>query len=259
MLDTVRGCAKLGRKWCVCFFFASCCMSILIVCPGCHKRFKVDERFAGKTGACPSCKSPIRVPTKDEEVQIHAPGEAAAEGAPGSDIVIKPIERLETKWSPVTAAAMGGAVVASLLVAWLGGATFQESSWARAIGLLLISPPLVVAGYALLRESEDLDPYRGKELLLRAGICSLVYVILWWAYGYVSGQLLTGELWIWFYVVLPFFLIGGLAALSCLDLDYTSGFLHYCFYVAATVLLRAVAGLGWIWQMPNDMTTLGMF
>lgn len=235
-------------------------MSIIVVCPGCRKRFQVSDKFAGKTGACPSCKGTIRVPTKAEEVKIVAPGEGPDDGSPAAHIVIKPLERLDARWSPKLAVGIGVAALAAVIVAWLGGrqGLFEDSFLARAVGLLLVSPPLVVAGYTFLRESEDLDPFRGKDLWLRAGICSLVYAILWWVYGYVASQVLTGELWTWFFVAPPFFLVGGLAALSCFDFDYTTGFFHYCFYVLATVLLQAVAGLGWAWQVPQDMTTLGM-
>lgn len=236
-------------------------MSIIVVCPGCRKRFQADEKFAGKTGTCPNCKGEIRVPTKEEEVKIHAPGEApTVAGAPGSNLVIKPLERLDKGWGRAAAIAIGASVVVALVAAWLGGRAgiFRESLLARGVGLLLISPPLVIAGYTFLRQSEDLDPYRGRQLWLRAAICSLVYVVLWWVYGYVADQVLTGELWTWFYVAPPFFLVGSLAALSCLDLDPTTAFFHFSFYVLATVLLRAAAGLGWVWQMPADLTTLGM-
>lgn len=236
-------------------------MSIIVVCPGCRKRFQVDDKFAGRTGACPNCKAPIRVPTKEEEVKIHAPGEAPiAAGEPGSNLVIKPLERLDTGWGRTGAIVIGVSVVAAVIAAWLGGRSgiFEESLLARGVGLLVISPPLVIAGYTFLRQSEDLDPYCGKQLWMRAAICSLVYVILWWVYGYVANQVLTEEIWTWAYVAPPFFIVGGLAALSCLDLDPTSAFFHYSFYVGATILLRAAAGLGWIWQVPADLSTLGM-
>ena len=57
-------------------------MSILVVCPGCHKSFNVDDKHAGKTGACPKCKAKITVPTKEAEVTVHAPTEFAAGGPP---------------------------------------------------------------------------------------------------------------------------------------------------------------------------------
>ena len=40
----------------------------------------------------------------------------------------------------------------------------------------------------------------------------------------------------------PFLVVGASAALATLDLDFGSGFFHYCFYLFATVLLRWLAG-----------------
>ena len=54
-------------------------MSIIVVCPGCLKSFKVSDKFAGKKGPCPNCKRTLQVPTKEQEVQVHAP-EAFAGG-----------------------------------------------------------------------------------------------------------------------------------------------------------------------------------
>ena len=41
-------------------------MSIIVVCPGCKKSFKVSDKYAGKSGACPNpdCKATIKVPRK---------------------------------------------------------------------------------------------------------------------------------------------------------------------------------------------------
>ena len=48
-------------------------MPITIVCPGCHGRFSVSEKFAGKQGPCPKCKKVISIPKASEEVKIHVP------------------------------------------------------------------------------------------------------------------------------------------------------------------------------------------
>lgn len=37
-------------------------MPILVTCPGCKAQFNVSEKFAGKTGPCPKCKAPIKIP-----------------------------------------------------------------------------------------------------------------------------------------------------------------------------------------------------
>ena len=115
-----------------------------------------------------------------------------------------------------------------------------------ALGLLVVSPLLVIAPYTFLRDDE-LEPYRGKVLYIRTGLCALAYVFLWAIFGYVSGLLSPDEPWNWIYVVPPFLAIGALAPLATLDLDFGSGFFHYCFYLLATILLRWIAGMGWVW------------
>jgi hypothetical protein len=230
-------------------------MAILVVCPGCRKRFNVSEKFAGKTGPCPNCKTNIRIPTTAEEVKIEGAGEFESGGRSATgQLATKPIAFEETKWNPIAAASIGAAAVGALLVTWLAGRAeiFEKYFIARAAGLLLVSPPLVVAGYAFLRDSEALEPYRGKALYLRAAICSLVYVLLWWVYGLLANQVLTGELWSWAYFAPPFFIVGSLAAMFSLDLDFGNGFFHFCFYLIVTVLLKWVGGMGWVWEVTSE-------
>ena len=72
-------------------------MPINVTCPKCLTKFTVGDQHAGKTGACPKCKGPITVPSKEDEIVIHAPefGEAGAKDAKGRS-VLKPIARKET-------------------------------------------------------------------------------------------------------------------------------------------------------------------
>jgi len=232
-------------------------MAILVVCRGCRARFKVSDQFAGRTGPCPKCKTPIRIPEKTEEVKIHEP-DAAGPGA-AARAAIKPIAFEETKWNPVAAAGIVAAAVLALLVTWLGGRAelFEKNILLRGLGLLIISPPLVVAGYTFLRSSEDLAPYRGRRLYVRAAICALVYIALWWVFGLLAERVLTGELWMWACLATPFFLVGGLAAMVSLDLDFGNGVFHYCFYVLVTILLRQVGGMGWVWELGGPTAGLG--
>jgi hypothetical protein len=37
-------------------------MTIPVACSGCHRRFEVDERFAGKTAKCAYCGQPLPIP-----------------------------------------------------------------------------------------------------------------------------------------------------------------------------------------------------
>jgi hypothetical protein len=227
-------------------------MSILVVCPGCRKRFQVADQFAGKTGPCPTCKTQITIPSKEQEVKVHAPTEFASGGrSVTGQLVTKPISRKETRLNPSVAATVAGAALVVLAVAWVAGRMDAfDSLVARGLGLLLISPPLVLAGYTFLR-NDELEPYQGQSLYIRTAICAVAYVTLWAMFGRVHGLLTTGELWMWFVVAPPFLVVGALAALACLDLDFGSGFLHYAFYVILTVMLRRAANLGWIWETTN--------
>lgn len=224
-------------------------MSIFVVCPSCRKRFKVSDRFAGKSGPCPNCKSTIRVPTKDEEVQVHAPEQFASGGrSVDGKLVLKPIARRSTKFDPTLAVAIAAASLTVLLVTWAAGGLIQRSLAVRFLGLLLISPPLVVAAYSFLH-NDELEPYQGRSLYVRSAICAVAYVGLWGVFGYLHAQgLLSTELWIWLFVAPPFFVTGGLVALACLDLEFGNGLFHYAFYLLVTMVLRWAAGMGWPWE-----------
>ncbi len=223
-------------------------MAITVVCVKCRSRFSVNEKFAGQTGPCPKCKAPIRVPTKTEEVKVHG-GEQFVSGGRNAtgQLVLKPIARTETRVEPVHAVAIAGAAISVIVVTWIGGDILARSTPACALGLLLISPPLALAAYTFLRDDEK-EPYRGKELLIRASICAGGYIVMWGTFSYLAGTLLTGDLWQWLFVVPPFLAIGGAMPTLSLDLDYGDGVFHYTFYMLATLGLRWVAGMPWPWS-----------
>ncbi|MBN1590900.1 MAG: hypothetical protein JW888_15410 [Pirellulales bacterium] len=225
-------------------------MSINVICPGCHTRFKVSDRFAGRSGACPKCKSPIQVPTADQEIKVHTP-EQYAHGGRAADgrLALKPIERNQAKFSLVPAISILAITVAAFVVAWLAGSLLREYWLFRAAALLLISPPLVWAGYLFLRDDDSLEMFSGNLLLIRTAICAMSYAALWAVFGYASPHVLTGEVWNWLIAAPPFIITGALVSLACYDLDFGNGCFHYAFYLLVTILLRACAGMGWIWQI----------
>jgi len=227
-------------------------MSIFVVCPSCHSRFNVNDKFAGRTGSCPKCKGPIEIPALDQQVKVHTPDAFSGGGrsATTGKLITKPIARMQATLNPVVAVAICGTTLVVLLLAWLGGSTIQSSIAVRAIGLLLISPPLVMAAYAVLRD-DDLEPYEGRALYLRVTICALAYVALWGVFTYLSGRVDTSQPWNWLFVAPPLLISGALAALASLDLDFGNSCLHYAFYVLVTALLRWVAGMGWLWENIN--------
>jgi hypothetical protein len=232
-------------------------MSIIVVCPGCLKSFKVSDKFAGKTGPCPNCKRTLQVPTKEQEVQVHAP-EAFAGGGKSTDgkLVTKPIDRVNAKVRPLMATLIAAAVVLVLVAALLGrhlglfecGKVF-DIPIAAILGLLAISPPLTIAAYEMLRDDE-LEPYRGTALFLRSSGCGLAYAALWGVFALLASRgLVTGEWWNWAAILVPFVLIGGLAATGAFDLEFGDGVFHYSSYLLATALLRWVAGMKWLWDL----------
>ena len=230
-------------------------MAILVSCPGCKKTFNVDDKFAGKTGACPKCKTKITVPQVQPEVKVHAPETFGSGGkSVTGKLLLKPIAREETRIKPLAIAAIVGGVTAAIAYAvWLRGfrptlgapgAVFDLQHILCSLGLLVVGPPLCVAAYTFLRDAE-LQPYRGVQLWLRAAACGLVYAVLWALFAYVRVGVYGAEpipMPMWFVIVPPFLVGGGVAGKLAFDLETASGFFHYAFYVSATFLLGLIAG-----------------
>jgi len=228
-------------------------MSILVACQKCKKSFKVSDKFAGKSGPCPNCKATIQIPSKKEEVQVHAPTEFATGGrSKEGKLITKPIARENAKLQPVTLTIAAAAALVVLIVAWVGGELFHNTV-AAGVALLLVGTPLSVGGYIFVRDV-DLEPYRGIQLCVRAAVCAAVYAALWGAYAYVAQTMLSGELWEWMFVVPGFLALGAFVPQLAFDVTYGDGFLHYGFYVLVTALLGFVAGMGWPWEVPTPLT-----
>jgi hypothetical protein len=232
-------------------------MPIQVTCPGCLKRFQVNEKFAGKSGPCPNCKHTLKIPTKSEEVIVHAPQEFESGGRDTSGkLTLKPIAREETKITPLAIACIAGAVVLAIVGALIGNSAglFKEGmagTIACAIGLLIISPPAALGGYGFLR-NDELEPHRGVSLYVRSLICGATYVILWGVFMYAYPKVFAAfgpEIWTWIGLAAIFLAGGSAAAWATFDLEPGNAFTHYAFYLLATILLRWVAGLGWIWKL----------
>lgn len=232
-------------------------MPIAIICPGCHSRFQVSEKFGGKQGPCPKCKTIINIPKASEQVKIAEPETYGGAKDTKGKLVLKPIEREETHLSPNAAVAIGAVCVVTLGLAWMIGraappvesetgavanALPDVSPMILGLGAVLLAPPLVLAGYSFLRDDE-LEPYRGKSLWIRASLCAVVYAALWGVYYFLNQHhYLTGPQ-VWLFAGPPFFVVGGAAAYAALDLEFGSAVLHYAFYLGVTIVLRLVMGL----------------
>lgn len=217
-------------------------MTIQVVCPGCKKRFSVDDKFAGKQGPCPKCKTVIKVPEKTDDVVVHEPEAFGPKGKKGR-AVLKPIARTETKFSPVVAGVAAGASLLVLLIAVLF--RDQAPTGLLVLGAILLAPPLVWAGYAFLRDDEY-EPFVDRELWIRVGACSLVYALLWGLVPLIAGyglQLDQLELIHMAFLAPVLIGLGAFTAYASLDFDFGMGALHYGLYLSVTVLLRLVLGL----------------
>ncbi|GMQ80218.1 MAG: hypothetical protein BMS9Abin04_172 [Planctomycetia bacterium] len=221
-------------------------MAINVTCPGCHTRFKVNDKFGGKKGPCPKCKQIIQVPSADEKVVIHAPehSEVGARGAKGQ-LVLKPITREKARFHPVMAVVVGGLFLTVLVVAVsLRGADEMQGPF-LVLGAILLAPPLAMGGYSFLR-NDELEPHRGLALVVRTLICSAVYAAIWAAYSWFCYRFFGGsplEIWQVLFAGLIFLPLGGITALACYDLDFGNGVVHYSFYLLVTVILRLAMGL----------------
>jgi hypothetical protein len=226
-------------------------MAIIVVCPGCRKSYQVSDKFAGKAGPCPSCKQILQVPMLDQQVQVHTPVEFAGGGRDShGKLDLKPIARTDAQLRPLATAIIVSASLAMLFLAWAGGkAGMFQSLWACTLSLLLVSQPLAMAAYAILR-NDELEPYRGWRLYLRAAICAVGYVVLWGLFSLLASRgVITGDVWVWFFVAPPLLALGGLVAMAAFDLDYGDALFHYGSYVLITVILRWAAGLKWVWDV----------
>lgn len=119
-------------------------MPILVTCPGCKAQFNVSEKFAGKTGPCPKCKAPIKIPAAaaapataapgaksapgktaeapPPEVKIHAPEEAQQSGKSKTGRpTLKPTFHHDTRLTWKLALSVVAMVVVLFAAAWIGG------------------------------------------------------------------------------------------------------------------------------------------
>jgi hypothetical protein len=225
-------------------------MPISVLCPKCKARFNVSEKFAGQKGPCPKCKTILTVPSAPAaEVQVHVPEQFASGGKDSKGRpVSKPIARRETKLSTAQIAGIVGAVVV-VLGAAVALRMVDNKLPVVVAGLAIISAPLALAGYTFLRDDE-LEPYRGRSLILRGVICGLAYAALWAVYAPLPAYgIITGEPWQWLFIAPAFIAAGAGVAWASFDLDFGSAAMHYCFFLVVTLLLRFAMGMPPLWSM----------
>ncbi|MDA7951642.1 MAG: hypothetical protein MPJ24_09165 [Pirellulaceae bacterium] len=216
-------------------------MAIQVICPGCHKRFSVSDKFAGQQGACPECKGIINVPKASDEIVVHAPEDSGPKDSQGRS-VLKPLKRQATRLSiPLIVA-----IVVGLLVTFLGAIIFQGTTSPVLLGIggILLGPILGWAGYSFLREAET-EPFGGLELLARNLGCGLIFAagwgVVWGIDWYLDLPEFAGVLKIFYLALLLG--IGTVAATVAYELELFRGALCYAVYLGVTVVLRLIVGL----------------
>ena len=230
-------------------------MPIRVTCTKCYTRFNVSEKFAGKEGPCPKCKTKIRVPEKSEEVVIEAPKTDGPVDSTGR-AVLDPVKRKETNLSSVQWTLIIGSIVGFLAIALILrfsiGNVAQFPLWLMAISAIVVAPPLVFVGYTFLREQE-LEPYRGKELRSRVGICAIIYPITWLAMplacfafndNYETGSYIAAGI--------AMIGIGGFTGMFCFLFDFLMGAVHYGLYLGVCFVGRFLSGVGWLPVPPES-------
>lgn len=232
-------------------------MPINVTCPSCLKRFQVSEKFAGKSGPCPNCQKPIKIPEKTDEVVIHAPADAGPKDSKGKS-VLNPIKRKEVKvGTPVIVA---GVLVALAMVAIAFGMGLSGSEPHTAvlvIGAILIALPLAFLGYWFL-QNDELEGYNGQQLLVRCGVAALGFAALWAIYGfipryvhsYASMSEYSGLDMVIFFPIM--ILLGTLISVAALELEFVQGALHYVLYLGFTFLLGWLAGTNFSAPLTRD-------
>jgi cation transport ATPase len=225
-------------------------MPIQVTCPKCLKRFQVSDKFAGKSGPCPNCKNPIKIPEESEAVVIHAPDDGAPKDRSGQS-VLKPIKRKETDVTRTGLLITAGCILAAFGMAFGFRLTSGESGtplWAQIFGLVALAPPLVWAGYKFVHDPE-LEPYRGTELRDRVLICSGIFVAIWSVYAFVPTYLMDLDrpsemsymtAGIFFCIMLG---LGALASSATFELEFISGLTHAGLYMLSVLLLAVVSGV----------------
>jgi hypothetical protein len=230
-------------------------MAIDVTCVKCHTRFQVSEKFAGKSGPCPKCKNVIKIPEAKDQVVIHAPEVGGTKTATGQPI-FTPIKRTETKLGVPQIAIIVGSVLVVLIAALiLRSQPASVKQMMSIIGSVLLGPPLAFAAYTFLRDDE-LEPYRGTEVLLRSLACGLAFAAIWgaywliFAYWYDWKPLPAAEPnWQLMAAVVPVMIAAGaFVSQASFELEVTTGALHYGLYFVATVLLRLIMGMDPKWM-----------
>src|SRR5262245_26480499 len=230
-------------------------MAIDVTCPGCKTRFQVSDKFAGKKGPCPKCKTTIEIPSAKDQIVIHAPEPTGPVDKSGK-AVLEPIFREEVSLAPPVIFGIVASVIVITAMAFV--IRFQElptKEFFAIVGSVLLAPPLAFAGYTFLRDQEA-APHRGMELVMRLIAPSIVYPLTWglyWAvfayFGYDAKH--APELMALIVAAAAMTTLGAVTAQASLELEFGQAAMHYALYLAATVILRLIMGMSAYWNITH--------
>ena len=232
-------------------------MAITVTCPGCHKKFVVSEKFAGKSGPCKYCKTIIKIPNEvpaAEKVVIHG-GDAFASGGKNAEgkLVLKPLERGEKKFDRVRTIVITIGILGALVATFVLGKfiDLNENFLIAAAGLCIVTPVIVGGLYPLVKKDEMLESIHGFDFYWRTGVISLVYVGTWGALSYlinigtISNQ--SPAMWAICSIILAAF--GTFMCMCFYELEWGSAAFHTLAFILITLLLRYLAGIVWFSQI----------
>ena len=218
-----------------------------VTCTGCQKNFTVPDRFAGKRGPCPNCKTIILIPRLEDQVVIHDPEEAQAKAKGHKDrSIFKPLRRESQGFSRLQMVVVGIGVLFILLIAILIRFNVDnKDEFPKTIlvmGTLALAYPVSIGGYLFLRDEEMASFYR-RPMFIRTGICAGVYCLMWAIYAFLTGFMdMPDSPMLYAGIGIICLLLGGIAPWATLDFNYTNGLLHCGFYVIVCVALCFVMG-----------------
>jgi hypothetical protein len=227
-------------------------MAIDVTCTGCKTRFQVSDKFAGKKGPCPKCKTIIEIPSAKDQVVIHAPEPTGPVDSKGRSVA-EPIFREEVRLAPPVIFGIVASVIVIAAMAFV--IRFQElptKEFFAMVGSVLLAPPLALAGYTFLRDQEA-APHRGMELVMRLIAPSIVYPLTWgiyWAvfayFGFDAKH--APDLIPMMIAAAAMITVGAVTAQASLELETGPAAMHYAMYLAVTVILRLVMGMHAYWN-----------
>ncbi|MDR1052619.1 MAG: hypothetical protein LBL39_00430 [Planctomycetaceae bacterium] len=228
-------------------------MSIQVVCPGCMKRLKVSDKFAGMKGPCPLCKTIINIPAAS--VKIHGTDETGkGQGVGGKNATgqpsVNPISRIDFGFDVKEAQKYVFMILGVFLFAFLAGFIIPRgliSNILGVIGLCVVAFPISILGYHLLRNRDELFVITGMDLYKTTGAGAFVYVFVWVMFEIFLWYMSADNVFVWVYFA-AFAVFAMLLGHAILDVTFGNSALHFLIFSFAVIILRGISGIGWLWN-----------